>query len=63
MDQWAEHFALAADGITIKPQTEIGEVTARILGFNSEERLLEREALRAVGRYPTTAAERRPLGS
>jgi hypothetical protein len=62
-DPWAEHFTLAADGITIEPRTEIGEVTARILGFNAEERLLEREALRAVGRYPTAAAERRLLGS
>jgi hypothetical protein len=62
-DRWTEHFALGADGITIEPRTEIGAVTARILGFNAEERLLEREALRAVGRYPTGAAERRLLGS
>jgi hypothetical protein len=60
-DQWAEHFALAADGIAIEPRTEVAEVTARILGFSAEERLLEREALRAVGRYPTAAAERRML--
>jgi hypothetical protein len=62
-DQWAEHFSFAADGITIEPRTEIAEVTARILGFNAEERLVEREALRAVGRYPTAAAERRMLGT
>lgn len=62
-DQWAEHFVVAADGITIEPRTEIAEVTMRILGFNAEERLLEREALRAVGRYPTAAAERRVRGT
>ncbi len=61
-DRWAEHFSLAADGITIEPRTVIGTVTARILGFNSDERLLEREALRTVGRYPTAAAQRRVLG-
>ncbi len=60
-DQWAEHFSLAADGITIEPRTEIGVVTARILSFNTDERLLEREALRTVGRYPTAAAQQRML--
>jgi hypothetical protein len=61
-DRWAEHFALADDGITIEPRTEIGLVTARIFGFNASERLLEREALRVIGRYPSAAARRRMLG-
>lgn len=38
------------------PLSDIGEVTARILAFNSPDRLLEREALRTVGRYPSVAA-------
>jgi hypothetical protein len=61
-DRWTEHFSLAADGITVEPRTEIGEVTARILGINIEERLLEREALRTVGRYPSSVAERLIFG-
>ena len=40
----------------IKPRTAIGEVTTRILEFNNAERLLERETLQAVGRYPTPEA-------
>jgi len=59
-DSWSEHFVLdESDGVTIRPLTEVGEVTARIFAFNSAERLLERQALRAVGRYPTSEARRR----
>ena len=54
IDLWAEHFAL--DDVTIIALSDIGEVTARILDFNNSERLLEREALRALGRYPSSAA-------
>src|ERR1051325_10631941 len=42
VDRWNEHFTLGDDIITILSLTEIGEATARIFGFNSEERLLER---------------------
>lgn len=48
------HFCL--DGALLTPLTEIGEVTARILGFNSVERLLERETLIKIGDYPSLAA-------
>jgi hypothetical protein len=41
------------------PLTDIGEVTADILGFNPPDRLIERDALRAAGRFPSTAALRR----
>jgi hypothetical protein len=44
------------EGVIIKPRTEIGEATARILIFNSLERVIERQALAAVGRYPSEAA-------
>jgi hypothetical protein len=61
VDRWCDHFLVDIDGITILPLTDIGEATARILGFNSEERLRERQALKSVGRYPTAAA-RKPMG-
>jgi HNH endonuclease len=54
IDRWAEHFRL--EGGMLQPQTGIGEVTARILGFNNSDRLLERQTLIAVGRYPTASA-------
>jgi hypothetical protein len=60
VDAWASHFTLhEADGVTIRPLTDIGEVTARIFAFNTAERLLERRALLAVGRYPTPQALQR----
>jgi hypothetical protein len=49
-DKWEEHFE--ANFEWIKPLTEIGEVTARIFGFNTIERVLERRQLIALGRYP-----------
>lgn len=62
LDRWAEHFVLKEDGITIAPRTPIGEATVRLLGFNDGDRLIERRALRDVGRYPTAAALRRLRG-
>jgi hypothetical protein len=56
-DRWSDHFTL--DGVTIVPQTPVGEVTARVLRFNDADRLLEREVLQAVGRYPTPPAHAR----
>jgi hypothetical protein len=56
-DHWGDHFALVGD--QIEGITVIGAVTARILGFNSNERLLERRALQAVNRYPSPAAQSR----
>lgn len=55
-DHWADHFEL--DGAMIKPLTEIGEVTARILDFNSDQRLLERRGLIQDSRYPSSAAKK-----
>lgn len=55
-DAWSEHFRLGLDGIRIVPLTEIGEATVRIFGINAAERLLERDALREIGRYPTATA-------
>lgn len=53
-DRWLEHFRL--DGLLITPLTKIGEVTAQILGFNGDDRLLERQTLIRIGRYPTAEA-------
>ncbi|MDU9049880.1 MAG: HNH endonuclease signature motif containing protein [Candidatus Electrothrix sp. Rat3] len=53
-DQWSEHFHL--EGLNIRPLTSIGEATAKILLFNAEERLLERESLIEIGRYPSLSA-------
>lgn len=58
-DKWFRHFSL--EGAFIKAITDIGEVTASILQFNSSERILEREILIALGRYPSRAAITRML--
>lgn len=49
IDHWSEHFRL--EGSTIRSRTLIGEVTARILGFNESARLLERQELIRLGKY------------
>ena len=54
LDRWMEHFGL--DGVTIMALSDVGEGTRRILAFNTDERLLERQILREVGRYPSAAA-------
>lgn len=49
-DRWADHFRL--NGSLIESLTDIGEATSRILRFNDLDRVLEREALVTIGRYP-----------
>jgi hypothetical protein len=56
-DHWADHFVLA--GNRIEGVTPIGAVTARIFGFNSSERMLERRLLQEMNRYPNIAARQR----
>ena len=58
-DRWSDHFRLDSDGVTVLPLTTIGEVTCRTLRMNESPRLLEREALRQVGRYPPPGAKTR----
>ena len=53
-DAWADHFQLV--GSAIEGLTPIGVVTARILGFNSVERVLERKTLQDMGRFPAAPA-------
>jgi len=54
LDRWGEHFAL--DGVMIVALTDIGNVTAKILDFNNADRLLERQTLQTMGRYPSAPA-------
>jgi hypothetical protein len=53
-DRWADHFEL--EGTRIAARTPIGAVTVRILGFNNAERVLERQTLAGLGRYPSPSA-------
>ena len=53
-DHWGDHFKL--DGADIKPESDIGEVTVQIFNFNHVERILEREVLMSIGRYPIKQA-------
>jgi hypothetical protein len=53
-DNWGEHFRL--NDSRIEPLTSIGEVTVRILGFNDQQRLLERQILISKKRYPSISA-------
>ena len=55
-DRWRDHFQLR--GVIIEPQTSIGEVTARVLGINESERIMERRLLQRLGRYPPPQAIR-----
>ncbi len=56
-DHWAEHFQ--RQNILLQPLTNIGEVTARILGFNDGDRLLERQLLINQNKYPHPVALKR----
>lgn len=55
-DSWIEHFRLSGDVLTIHPRTDVGTVTARLLGFNDFHRQAERALLREDGRYPPRTA-------
>ncbi|MDB9436414.1 hypothetical protein PN450_06255 [Dolichospermum lemmermannii CS-548] len=54
-DFWGDHFQL--NEAIIQPLTDIGEVTSRILNFNKNERIIERQLLIEVDKYPPTAAK------
>lgn len=59
LDIWPQHFALV--GAVIEPLTDIGEVTISLLQFNTGERILERQELAKVQRYPSKAASKQLL--
>lgn len=48
--KWLEHFRL--DGAWIVPLTPEGRVTVAILQFNHPDRIVERQRLILVGKYP-----------
>jgi hypothetical protein len=62
IDRWSDHFQL--QGLSIQPRTQIAEVTIRIriLRFNDSERILERQTLSKIRRYPNTDALARVEG-
>jgi len=49
-NRWRDHFRL--EGARIIPLTPQGRVTVRLLKINSEEQLMKRSELIALGRYP-----------
>lgn len=49
-ERWEDHFRLT--GAVIQPLTGRGEATARLLRFNVAERVVERNVLQRLGRYP-----------
>ncbi len=53
-DRWDEHFRL--DRARIVPLTAIGRVTVFVLKLNSDEQVIKRSSLIALGRYPCTPA-------
>lgn len=53
-DAWRRHFQW--DNGRIEPLTDVGEVTARLLGFNHPERVALRSLLAEIGRYPSVGA-------
>lgn len=55
-DRWSDHFRLGRD-MTIQPLSPVGSATALILALNTDERILERQALHEENRYPVAAAQ------
>jgi hypothetical protein len=49
-DQWHDHFLI--EGSILQPLTSVAEATAKLLRFNSAERVIERSLLQRLGRYP-----------
>ena len=49
-DRWSDHFELLEGLILAK--TAIGKATVKILDFNAPERVLRRQLLIEIGRYP-----------
>ncbi|MBI4752748.1 MAG: HNH endonuclease [Acidobacteria bacterium] len=56
-DKWFDHFR--HNQAIIEYLSEIGEATSRILRFNDSDRILEREELIQIGRYPVAEAIKR----
>ncbi len=50
-DRWEEHFRIV--GPTLEPLTPIGAATARLLRLNGAARVVERQLLQSLARYPS----------
>jgi hypothetical protein len=57
-DSWVNHFQI--DGISIVGTSPEGRVTIELLGLNTFERRLEREAILALGIFDDLIKTRRP---
>jgi hypothetical protein len=53
-DNWSQYFVL--QGAEIESRNNVGTATSKLLKFNDESRLKERQLLRFIGRYPTVEA-------
>ncbi|MCF8246123.1 MAG: HNH endonuclease [Saprospiraceae bacterium] len=49
-DKWEDHFTISEGHIL--PKTQIGEATVKILQLNAPDRVLRRQLLMLVGKYP-----------
>ena len=49
-DRWAEHFRIS--GAVLQPLTDIGATTAQLLRLNVTDRVIERQLLQSLNRYP-----------
>ncbi len=58
-DIWDDHFVL--DGAVIRSKSDIGAATSALLSFNAPERILERESMATIGRYPSIEAQQYSL--
>jgi hypothetical protein len=54
--RWEDNFALR--GAIIEPRTPEGRATARLLKFNLDKRVVERQLLAAIGRFLVRKAGR-----
>ena len=50
-DRWDEHFRIV--GPILEPLTPIGAATARLLRLNTAARVVERQLLQSLARYPS----------
>ncbi|HSU32682.1 MAG TPA: HNH endonuclease signature motif containing protein [Bryobacteraceae bacterium] len=49
-DNWHDHFRIV--GPVLEPLTDIGAVTAQLLRLNTAARVMERQLLQTLSRYP-----------
>ena len=55
-DAWGDHFDISYEGMLIRPRTDVGAATVRLLDLNHPDRVTERQTLHDSGRFPSRAA-------